>query len=478
MTRKLLSGVLAVLLCATLLVGATACNPPPTTATPTTAPTATGPAGETPTPEPTDVPLELIEIATGNKIPAPSNFDFKDKTLYGLGIGGGADVEIIIETIKEHYDIDIVKIEYSTGSVAEILQSRIASGERTDMVNGLYPDFAVQGLIQPVDGLIDYSLDITKRNAETYDKYQFDGSHWAFVIDDIATSNIFYNTKFFDENNLDHPRAYYDRGEWDWNALLDLATKLTVDENKDGTPEIYGLTSCNWHTARLAFSTGQNVINIQDGKFVSNIANTAYSRAFQFMYDLFYTYRVTDPNRDVAYVQSMFNRGETPMLMISAWMGINGLFLGKIKNQDLLGYVPYPRDPDSDEYYVAGTPIVMQLPAGSENVDAVRAWIYSAALYYYEQNTPGTPGYIYKREYAQERIPNLTDEMYERYALWYDEYNQLKKVPEIYNAILDVDNQLFVGMIGTPDNPTQQSYQQVVAAQEPLLNDRLAALGD
>lgn len=460
---------LILLLCIVLVTGATACNPAPEDATPTSAP-----AENTPTAAPTETPLAMVATSTGTMVPAPSNFDFKDKKLYGLGTGGGADAEIIEKTMKDLYGVELVKIEYTSETVAEVLQSRIAAGERTDVMGyALFPDYAFQGLCQPVDGMIDYTLDITKRNADTFEKYMFDDKHWAFVMDSIATSNIFYNKKFFTDNNLPTPRDYYEKGEWTWDTLLDLAKKLTVDENKDGTPEVYGLTSCNWHTARLAFTTGQNVIDYDGKNFISNIDNPAYARSFQFMFDLFYTNKVTDPNRDVAYTQTIFNRGQTPMLMISSWMGINGLFLAKIKNQDLLGYVPYPKDPQSDKYYVSGTNVMFMLPAGSENVDAAKAWIYSASLYFYEQNVPGTPSYILKRDDAKAKIPNLTDAMYEQYAKWYDEYNSLELVPELFNSLIDVDNQLFVGMSGSAADPTQLTYQQVVALQEPILNDKL-----
>ena len=466
---------LILLLCAVLTTTAVACNPPPVDTTPTSAPTA--PAEDTPTTAPTEKPMEMVATATGTMVPAPSNFDFKDKKLYGLGTGGGADAEIIKKTMMELYGVELVKIEYTSETVAEVLQSRITAGERTDVMGyALYPDYAFQGLVQPVDGLIDYTLDITKRNAASYEDYKYGGKHYALVMDSIATSNVFYNTKFFTDNNLTTPREYYEKGEWTWDTMLDLAKKLTVDENKDGTPEIYGLTSCNWHTARLAYTTGQNVIRVEDGKFVSNIDNPAYARVFQYMFDLFYSSKVCDPNREVSYTQGKFSRGETPMLMISSWMGINGLYLAKIKNKDLLAYVPYPKDPQADDYYVAGTNTMFMLPAGSQNVDAAKAWIYSASLYYFEQNVPGTPGYLAKLKDAKGNVPNLTDEIYAKYAAWYAEYNQLKKVPELYNSLIDVDNQLFVGMIGSAADPTQLTYQQVVALQEPILNDKLTSM--
>ena len=445
--------------------------------TPTFAPetSPTEPAG--PTTKPVATPtagMKFMTTPTGTKMPAPSNFTFTTNNIYALNVGVGADTLIIMGLAKSLYGLDTVVLDATAETVVEILTARIAAGEPTDLVTNLpYPDSAVSNLLAPVDGMINYDISWMKKLKGSYDSFVFKGSHWALMIDSIALSNVFFNIKMFADAGLENPRELYLKGQWNWDTFTAAAKALTIDSDMNGVPERYGVSICNWHQGRLAYTTGQNVVKYVGGKFQSNLTNPAFARSMQWCYDMIKTDKYCDPNRDLSYTQGVFNSGKVPMLITASWMGINGKYLNTQKKTDNLGYAPLPKDPASANYYTGADAVRLYLCNGSTNKDAVSAYIYCGALYYYEQNIPGTPSYTAKKNDAQKWIPQITDAQYERYAKMYEQYNNLFLVPDIYGSFIDIDYHILVAML---DNG--KTFQQAVAEYEPTLNDKLSALND
>ena len=68
---------------------------------------------------------------------------------------------------------------------------------------------------------------------------------------------MYYNKSMFDEAGETYPTDLFDKGEWDWNKMLELAETLTIDSNRDGTPEQYGLA--NEEQEHILYTTGKHL---------------------------------------------------------------------------------------------------------------------------------------------------------------------------------------------------------------------------
>ena len=75
-----------------------------------------------------------------------------------------------------------------------------------------------------------------------------------------------------------YKRQLFDKGEWDWNKMLELAETLTIDSNRDGTPEQYGLGFDE--PEHILYTTGKHFITFMpDGTARNNIQSPEVARA-------------------------------------------------------------------------------------------------------------------------------------------------------------------------------------------------------
>jgi ABC-type glycerol-3-phosphate transport system substrate-binding protein len=86
---------------------------------------------------------------------------------------------------------------------------------------------------------------------------------------------MFYNKDLIDEYGLKDPLELYDRGQWTWDAFLDLAVQATRDTNKDGTTDTWGING----DARRVY---QSLLTSNGGDIVDyDTDSNTYSLAFE-----------------------------------------------------------------------------------------------------------------------------------------------------------------------------------------------------
>ena len=74
----------------------------------------------------------------------------------------------------------------------------------------------------------------------------------------------------FDEAGETYPTELFDKGEWDWNKMLELAETLTIDSNRDGTPEQYGLA--NEEQEHILYTTGKHFVTFMPDGTARNLS--------------------------------------------------------------------------------------------------------------------------------------------------------------------------------------------------------------
>lgn len=421
--------------------------------------------------------LALQKLASGFEIPTKAAINLKSKKVVYMQTANGPDYKpggMYYEGILRNYGIVTEHVYSPAADLATNLNIRVQSGESPDVVDveGNFPTFNIQGLVQKVDGLIDYSVPIMQNLKSVYDQYMVGNNHYALVNYSYATSAVYYNKKIFDDNDMDTPLTLYKKGKWNWDTFKSAAKELTLDANKDGKPERYGLFMTHWQSTRLVFTTGQNIVKYQNGKFVNNLNNTAFNRAFDFLYSLAYVDKVAFPNRDVSATYSAFEAGKSAMLMTAGWSGTNQYTFKILKNQGILEYAPYPKDPQSSTYKVPGTAIALFVPVGTTNYDAIKAFIYSTAAGYREANKPGNATYDENFAKTKAEMPNMTEAYFKYLAGQYEINNNMATTQDIYRGILDVET-IYTEMIGGGSDGVAKSFQKAIEVVNPLLNQNL-----
>jgi ABC-type glycerol-3-phosphate transport system substrate-binding protein len=133
-----------------------------------------------------------------------------------------------------------------------------------------------------------------------------------------STLILYYNKKLFAENGI-APLSKDPNKRLTYEQLVELAKKLTIDRNGDGTNEVWGFcfTQVNrtYQLLPLPQSLGAKVIS-PDGLKTKGIINSKkWITAFQFYQDLFNKYKVAPKGISSAETVNFFKSGKLAMML-------------------------------------------------------------------------------------------------------------------------------------------------------------------
>ncbi|NEE02738.1 ABC transporter substrate-binding protein [Phytoactinopolyspora halotolerans] len=158
---------------------------------------------------------------------------------YYAAAGDPADTtmrELVDEFTAGNPDIDVEIQAAPYGDFFSRLRTQIAGGDAPDvwLSDGVLVDeFAARG------SLLDLSDRVAGLNEDDFHGIDLnrtpDGEIYGFP-QGAQTPVLFYNTAMFEQAGIDPPDE-----NWTYDDLAAAAEQLTVDENGDGTPEVYGM---------------------------------------------------------------------------------------------------------------------------------------------------------------------------------------------------------------------------------------------
>lgn len=107
-----------------------------------------------------------------------------------------------------------------------------------------------------------------------------------------GTYPLGFNMQLLEENNLEDPRALWERGEWTWDKFVEYCQKLTQDTDGDGQIDQYGY--CGYVMESFEQLMMSNGANIASGT-TENLSSAATGEALQMLYDMYNTYNICYP---------------------------------------------------------------------------------------------------------------------------------------------------------------------------------------
>ena len=180
---------------------------------------------------------------------------------------------------------------------------------------------------------------------------------------------ILYNKEIFEELGVKTPDEYLEEGNWTWDTFTELIPQLTVDNDADGIPEIYGLSVVN--PEFLAFTTGEDFVIVDGDNVINNLRSENVARGINKFVDIVSMHGVSyggDSRTD-------FAQGSIAMMQGPTWFRTSCQDLIK---RDGLGFVPAPRDPQADKYYIDEGFGGWSLPSNAKNPWGAAAYITSS----------------------------------------------------------------------------------------------------
>ena len=231
----------------------------------------------------------------------------------------------------------------------------IDAGHAPDVVNlhwSQTPPAASTGRLIPLDSLlVRDGIDPTAFYPIGLQAYRYRGALYGMPIKG-ATVCGFYNRDLFDRYGVEYPTA-----DWTWEEMLGKAKRLTVDEDGDGLPDVYGLSP--YDIANYVWSGGGDFVRWEDGRWKSNLDDAATIEAVRFFVDLFWKHRVSPPRPGIRTEAPMstftFEAGRIAIDLAGPWRIPDYQWLDRFEWEALL----FPKGPAGRRTRYAGSALVV-----------------------------------------------------------------------------------------------------------------------
>jgi multiple sugar transport system substrate-binding protein len=250
-----------------------------------------------------------------------------------------------------------VKLEQvPTKNLWELVEIKMAVKESTPdaffVDIPLLPAYVVKNYLEPLDGYITAAdkkqwVDVAVKASTV------DGKLYAVPFQN-SSAVLYYNKDILTEAGVPFPSKDPSK-RLTWEELVEYAKKCTLDRNKDGVTEVFGLgmaqVSRPYAMLPIPLSKGGKAISA-DGRSVSGLLTTKeWTDAGKFIYDLYNTWKISPKGVDANTINSYFPSGN-----LAFFVGPDYSMYSYAKNQKLnWDYAPYP-------YFKGGEPVT---PTGS-----------------------------------------------------------------------------------------------------------------
>ncbi len=320
------------------------------------------------------------------------------------------DVKPSYKYFSENYGCTIKCTIVGSLQIQEKLTTAISSGESPDLVDyadNTFPLLMSKNMYTPLEEYMDMSAPQWAGLEPYINQYKWGGKNyyypWAY---NASPYFLVYNRAVFEQIGIEDPKELYDKGEWTWNTMTDCIRKF-IDSDADGNRTgLYGATA--YSAQSIINSTGTALISVgEDGKLVQNFNNANVDRAANFMQTLKKEGLASFQEGVIDVDTTPIKEGTAAFQGMGEWI-ISG-FARLMLKDDTLDYffVPFPRDPEADQYYYSMSTFGYLVPAGSKYAKQASVFINCCRLSNTDEDLKATT------KDSIMRSKKYTDEMYE-----------------------------------------------------------------
>ncbi len=363
--KKLTAGILALSLTASL----TACGGSTEGDTASTGNTTTADVTTTAATEWTGDDIEV------DALDETLDVDISGKTLKWLGIydlnptNDSPERSPELALFEDTYGAKIEYMPTTSDKRFDDLATSILGGTSPDIFAyewRTFPYDISKGQYQAIDSLVNWDDPKWAAVKDTADSFIWKGEHYiaplGYSFND--TQVLMYNKTTMADNGFEDPYELYLNGEWDWNTFVDMM-KTYVESNDSGS-ERYGIGG--WWANAFVYTSGETMVTYDGTKFGNNLRSQKIERAQGVLEDIFKNNLI---KRGWIGGESAFVDDSILFYSMGTW-AYNAA--AKSCPDDVIQIVPFPKDPDSDKYYVSNKVFAYMWVKGSENADCVKAW--------------------------------------------------------------------------------------------------------
>ncbi len=278
----------------------------------------------------------------------------------------------------------------------EKLATLIAADDSPDILTYeamAFPYGVSKNMFEPLDEYLDINDPLWADMLPFIEDNVYNGKHYYFPHRVVTSFALNYNRKTIEDAGLDDPYDLYMEGTWTWDAwrqmMIDFCN-LSEDNIGFYATDTIATAFCN--------TTGKAVIDYDNGTIINNMNDPDITRAVEYLADI---------GRNGLLYAGQHGDWVSPQI----WAPISDkiLFLGmepewtyiaateEIQNptgvdNDIFNtpsdfaFVPYPRDPQADAYYLNNGTFGYMIAKGAKNIKGAVDFIYCNRLFETDQN--------------------------------------------------------------------------------------------
>lgn len=355
--------IISLALCASMILGLTACNQNGGVAEATT----TSNTLDDDIQNPVDINEFVTEPQQTLENPNITYFGYYDMRVAG-------DIKPTVKLFEETYGGKIDYMTVSWGDRLDKLQTLITTGQSPDLVDkdGLtFPNLMSKNVYADLTPYMEPYMSEphwSEGVQNLIERYSWDGKHYFYPWALSALPNgLLYNADFFKSLGLKNPMELYESNNWTWDTFKEIMADF-MRVNPDAIGGVYGVVS-----SEIILSTGVPLIGVDNGQISNNIADPSIDRAANFLME------IRKENYAVRGEGMWSNETEPLASGHVAFMGVGDWkfseFCDPSVYTDEFEFVPFPRDPLADKYYYNTTVFGYLVPSGASNPEGSAAFI-------------------------------------------------------------------------------------------------------
>ena len=342
---------------------------------------------------------------------------------YDLQTDGSASEQYKIFT-RELYGGSIDYVQTTSGSAYfETLATRISSDDSPDIVRYEWRSFPTgmsKNMYESLDNDIDLDDPLWSGMKDIAENFTYKGVHYYYPYRITTNFALNYNKKSIEEYALDDPYDLYMNNNWTWDTFKKLLIDwCNADENHIGYAGEGGMS--------FIATTGTSLVKVQpDGSVKNNIGDVNVTRAMDFCADL-YRNGLTHQGELGDWVSPQLWADNSDRVL---FLGMNpewtyGAAAAQVQNKSGVeddicntvsdfAFVPFPRDPQSDEYSIAYDTFGYLVAKGAKNKKGAVDWINLNRVYETDENIIANK----KKEAVSPEPVYYTEGKYAGYQKW------------------------------------------------------------
>ena len=346
-----------------------------------------------------DTDKEEKDLNTGDYTPSGNAGTIKFLGYYDITTDQKGEEQCLIFQ-SDTYGGNIEWISASSGSAYyEKLATLISGDDSPDLMTFeplAFPYGVSRNMFESLDGYLDADDAVWADMKPLIDEYEYEGKHYYFPHRIVTRYSLNYNRKTVEDAGLKDPYDLYLNGEWTWDTWRQMMIDFcNLSEDNIGLYCTSTMLECFINT------TGTTVIDVAgDGTITNNLNHPNVTRAIEYLAECGRSgllYPADHPHGDWVSPE-VWAKCSDKLLFLSMepeWTyiaatetiqnpsGVENDILDTVSD---FAFVPFPKDPNADAYYMCSNTFGYMVPKGAKNIKGATEFIMCNHLYETDQN--------------------------------------------------------------------------------------------